>query len=330
VLLAWKKPVAVDRSAAVRHLKPSKCDANWEFGDAVETPHSFQGPHRNVRASELMIFVYLDEFGHIGPFDSRAAPKHNESPVFGLAGMILPERAVRPFASYFLKQKEFHFADEIKKAKKMAAKWEKKGTSFIRPKPIAEYVEARRVLHRVLKKIDELGGNVFYYGREKIVGAKDLNSVGLYTTCLSHALRNLDAICESKKEPFVVVVDQHSARKELLECAAKTMFGKEPCKNLASPPFEVESYINQNIQAADWIATLVGRILAYRTLPDQFADHEGIDRIFGSRLQALESGCVFEKRVRRPDVRPRRLHHTAMPDPNHPFAALAKLRRDPK
>lgn len=294
----------------------------------METPLSFQGPHSNVRASELMIFVYLDEFGHIGPFESRTSQKHNESPVFGLAGMMLPERAVRPFATYFLKQKEFHFADEIKKSKKMAAKWEKKGTSFIRPKPIADYVEARRVLHRILKKIDELGGNVFYYGREKIVGAKDLNSIGLYTTCLSHALRNIDAECEKRKEPFVVVVDQHSARKELLECAAKTMYGSQPCRNLASPPFEVESYINQNIQAADWIATLIGRLFAYRTLPEQYGDHEGIDRIFGSRVQGLEAGCIFEKRIKRTGFRAPRPKPVPKVDPNHPFAALAKLRTE--
>jgi hypothetical protein len=48
-------------------------------------------------------FVYLDEFGHLGPFMSRTAPKYNESPVFGLAGIILPEAAVRPFATGILK-----------------------------------------------------------------------------------------------------------------------------------------------------------------------------------------------------------------------------------
>jgi len=290
----------------------------------VATPLSFQGPHSYVRASEFMIFVYLDEFGHIGPFESRTAKKHNESPVFGLAGMMLPERAVRPFASYFLKQKEYHFADEIKASGKMAAKWEKKGTSFIRPKPMADYVEARRLLHRILKKVDSLGGNVFYYGREKIVGAKDLNSIGLYTTCLSHALRNIDSVCKEKGEAFVVVVDQHSARKELLECAAKTMYGSQPCRNLASPPFEVESYINQNIQAADWIATLIGRLLAYRTIPEQYADHEGIDRIFSDRVQSLESGCIFERRVRRTKAK----SHRPELDPDHPFAALSKLSID--
>jgi hypothetical protein len=187
---------------------------------------------------------------------------------------------------------------------------------------MAEYAEARRLLHRILKKIGELGGNVFYYGREKYVGASGGNSIGLYTTCFSHALRNIDAVCETAKEPFVVVIDQHSARKELLECAAKTMFGSTPCRNLASPPFEVESYINQNIQAADWIATLVGRLYAYRTLPDQYADHKDMERIFGNRVLGLEAGCVFDrrrKRIKRKAVTPPKVKI----DPDHPFAALA-------
>lgn len=70
-------------------------------------------------------FVYLDEFGHIGPFMSRTAPKYNESPVFGLAGIILPEDAIRPFATRFLKLKEHIFKDEIKQSGKISGEWEK-------------------------------------------------------------------------------------------------------------------------------------------------------------------------------------------------------------
>ena len=40
----------------------------------------------------LLYFAYLDEFGHIGPYIARDDPKHNDSPVFGLGGMILPQR----------------------------------------------------------------------------------------------------------------------------------------------------------------------------------------------------------------------------------------------
>lgn len=247
-----------------------------------------------------MYFVYLDEFGHIGPFVSRNSPKHNESPVFGLAGLILPENSVRPFATFFLQQKEANFASDLASTGKMAAKWEKKGTSFIRPKPMKNYSEARRLLHRVMKKVDQLGGHLFYYGREKRRGLhEDLNPIGLYTTCFAHTLRRLDRYCGERDSSFVTIVDQHSARKELLECAAKTMFGNKPCKHLASPPFEVESYINQNIQAADWIATLVGRLKALEVAPKQYEDYQYLKTVFGKRVSDLSSNSILEKRPRR-------------------------------
>jgi hypothetical protein len=73
-------------------------------------------------------FIYLDEFGHIGPFMSRAGPRYNECPVFGLAGVILPEDAIRPFATKFLQLKQHIFKDEIKKSGKLASHWEKHGS----------------------------------------------------------------------------------------------------------------------------------------------------------------------------------------------------------
>lgn len=247
-----------------------------------------------------MYFVYLDEFGHIGPFVSRDSAKHNESPVFGLAGIILPENAIRPFATFFLKQKEANFAAELAGTDKMAAKWEKKGTAFIRPAPMQKYAEARKLLHRVMRKVDELGGNLFFYGREKRRGLSDnLNPTGLYTTCFSHALRRLNTFCDQRDTSFVVVMDQHSARKELLETAAKTMFGSNPCHRLASPPFEVESYLNQNIQAADWIATLVGRLKALECAPEQYADYQYLNKIFGSHVNSYKACSLLEKRPRK-------------------------------
>lgn len=264
-----------------------------------------------------MYFVYLDEFGHIGPYVARSGRKHNESPVFGLAGMILPEEAVRPFATYFLKQKEGVFGNEIVAAKKLSSKWEKKGTSFIRPKPLRSYPELRRTLHRVLKKIDSMGGSVFYYGREKRRGIHDdLNPVGLYTTCMAHALRRLNKFCDQRNSSFVVIMDQHSARKELLECAAKTMFGQQPCLHLASPPFEVESYLNQNIQAADWIATLIGRLSAYETAQSEFFDYKYITDIFSQRIHEIRKVSIIEKRPRKEIVE----------NLSGPFAGLSELR----
>ena len=56
---------------------------------------SFRGPRSGAgfRVSESLrvtYFAYLDEFGHIGPYLGRHHPRHNDSPVFGFAGLVLP------------------------------------------------------------------------------------------------------------------------------------------------------------------------------------------------------------------------------------------------
>ncbi|WP_349357641.1 DUF3800 domain-containing protein [Stappia sp.] len=248
-----------------------------------------------------MLFVYLDEFGHIGPYVARAETSYNESPVFGVGGIILPEAEVRNFATFFLQQKQFVFRDEIERSRQIPAKWEKKGTSFIRPSPLEKYPVLRQLLNRILNRLERRGGGVFYYGREKFRNRTDLNSNGLYKTVVSHAIRKLNGYCEDNGETFILIFDQHSARKELLEASIKTMYGEKPCRAMASPPFEVESYANQNIQCADWIATIVGRIFAYSLSPVEFADYQIVDRYLGDRLQnlAVRSECMRRPAYRR-------------------------------
>ena len=243
-----------------------------------------------------MLFVYLDEFGHVGPFVHRQDALYNDSPVFGMAGIILPESSIRPFATRFLQLKERTFAADIEKSGKAAFRWEKKGSDIFRPKPIERYPEIRQTGFRMLNTLDRLHGKVFYYGREKVAGRTDGNPNGLYTTIFGHTIRALDAYATSVNKNFAIVVDEHSARRELLDCAAKTMFGRNPTKQLVSPPFEVESNLNQNIQAADWVASIVGRIWAHRVQPEQYFDHAKIDGYFSDRLTRLATHSTVERR----------------------------------
>jgi hypothetical protein len=221
-------------------------------------PRSFRGPchlgagFRVSWAMRMSVrFVYLDEFGHIGPFMSRSSPKYNESPVFGLAGIILPEEAIRPFSTRFLQLKEHIFKDEIKKSRRISGEWEKKGTSIFTAHHLAKYPHFKSTGFRLINSVRDCGGKIFYYGREKIAGTTAVHSTGLYTTVLGHTIRQLESYSEKEKTNFVMVVDEHSARKQLLKTSAQTMYGDKPARHLLSPPFEVESYINQNIQAAD-------------------------------------------------------------------------------
>lgn len=237
--------------------------------------------------SKIMYFVYLDEFGHIGPFVSRTDKKYKESPVFGVAGVILQDTAIRKFATTFLQLKTHTFTSDINKSGMIPQKWEKKGSDIFRPKAIARYYNLLQCGFRLISGIKRFNGNICYYGREKIARKFDGNSTGLYTTVFSHAIRHLDEFFSAQGETFVLVVDEHSARKELLTCAEKTMFGEHPARSLISPPFEVESYLNQNIQAADWIAAIIARLAAYEVLPDQYQDYEKFRNQYWDRMHEI-------------------------------------------
>ena len=93
-----------------------------------------------------------------------------------------------------------------------------------------------------------------------------------------------------------MVLDKHSSRKQLLITSLKTMYDASPAGNMLSPPFEVESYANQNIQAADWIAAIVGRLWAHELRPKEYADHAAFKSYFWNRMhQVLTHSTVLPR-----------------------------------
>lgn len=48
-----------------------------------------------------MHIVFLDEFGHIGPFVSRNHERYRTSPVFGMAGFMLDSSKVRELSTWY-------------------------------------------------------------------------------------------------------------------------------------------------------------------------------------------------------------------------------------
>ncbi len=54
---------------------------------------------------QLIHLAYLDEFGHVGPYVSRSDRRHNDSPVFGFAGFVMPVSEVRAFGTWFFQRR---------------------------------------------------------------------------------------------------------------------------------------------------------------------------------------------------------------------------------
>jgi hypothetical protein len=231
---------------------------------------------------------FFDEFGHIGPFVSRNDPKYRESPIFGLAGYLMPSSEVRKFATFFLQLKQHMFAAELAGNADNPATWEKKGSEFLNRRNMSRYPHLREGMRRLLNRLERANARILFYGRQKYQKPEDSSSSGLYSTVLAHLIRRSDKYCKMANHEFMMILDQHSDRLKLLQTAAKTMFSPEaPARCLIEPPFQVESHLYQTIQAADWIATLVGRIAAHSVLPNQYSDWKWAEDYFGQTIRRL-------------------------------------------
>src|SRR5271155_5390943 len=100
-----------------------------------------------------MYFAYVDEFGHIGPYAGRAAPKYNESPIFGLGGIILPANEVRSFATWFYQLKSNLLSWEIGQSGQAPYLWEKKGAQLYTTENVLRYRQLRVATNRLLSHL---------------------------------------------------------------------------------------------------------------------------------------------------------------------------------
>jgi len=231
--------------------------------------------------------VYLDEFGHIGPFVSRSHAIHNTSPVFGLGGIVLPVERVRPFASFFYRLKCNLLAFEIERAGVPAHRWEKKGASLYTTQNVLKYAELRRATARLLNRIEKDQGMVFYVGVEKARSPEEHDAKDLYRTVLEEAIARLDAFCDRCDGLFLAVLDEHQDRKsreELVAAASREMFGDSRIARMIEPPIQAESHLFQTLQCADWICGLVGRAGCYRVAPSEYDDLSWVPKYFAQRL----------------------------------------------
>lgn len=235
----------------------------------------------------LTYVAYIDEFGHIGPYVSRSSAKYNESPVFGLAGYVLPIERVRDFGTWFYQRKCELLDWEIRRSGQPAYLWEKKGAALYTIANVTQYAELRQFTNRFLNKIRTCGGFTFYVGTVKRLPPGKHNANYLYLRMLVEAIKRVNRHCDAAVPPqrFILNLDEHSQRENLITAAAQVMYrANDPYRRLIEPPFSLESHRYQTIQAADWIAGLVGRVTAHAADPVAYADHKIFADYFGGRL----------------------------------------------
>ena len=239
----------------------------------------------------MTYFAYLDEFGHIGPYVSRADPRYKDSPVFGLAGFVLPAAEVRGFGTWFFQRKCELLDFEITRSGKHPALWEKKGASLFTVPNVTKYGELRVFTNRLFNKIETLGGFVFYVGIRKTAAPGAHSPNRLYARVFLEAIKRINDFCvkdRGRRDNFIVILDEHDQRSALVTAAGRSMYGKaEPRRHLIEPPFHVESHRYQTLQAADWIAGLVGRLGAIWADPTAYPENEVFRRYFEHRVNRV-------------------------------------------
>jgi len=237
----------------------------------------------------MLYIAYLDEFGHVGPFISRDDARHKTSPVFGLAGLVIPYTHVRSFTTWFFQLKCHLLKFELTKSGTHPAKWEKKGAALYTTANVTKYRELRVATNRMFNQISKIGGYGIYIGIEKTFPPNKHNTGSLYRGILRESLKRLDQFAIGKNAQFMVILDQSddALRREIVASSGISMFGDEKRKRLIEPPIQAESHLYQTLQCADWICGLVGRLACYQTMPLQYPDFEWAEKYFGDRLRQI-------------------------------------------
>lgn len=251
--------------------------------------------------------VYLDEFGHIGPYVSSNDPKYNDSPVFGLAGMLLPVEEIREFAIWFYQLKCKLLAYDLKHANpgnRPAYQWEKKGSQVYTVVNVNKYKELRQATNRILNRITKAGGHVFYTGIHKTALPQDHNSSKVFSQQLLQTVRKIDQFCAAEKSTFMMLLDEQRAgddwRMRNVEACTLAMFedAVQKCRSLIEPPIQAESHLFQTLQCADWICGLVGRLTGYASAPAEYPDWDVFTKYFSDRITAAALPCsALEKEL---------------------------------
>ena len=99
-----------------------------------------------------MLIAYLDEIGEPGAFVSKEHSRFNTNPVFGYAGFVLPDAAVRDFGRAFTGEKRRVFSGEIAEVEAVG-QWERKGSDIFTPDAWSDYPAQIRVFRGLISKL---------------------------------------------------------------------------------------------------------------------------------------------------------------------------------
>lgn len=218
-----------------------------------------------------MLIAYLDEFGHVGPYIDPEHAKYNTHPVFGYAGFVMPSQNVRQFGAFFEYIKANLLDFEIQRDGAHPCRWEKKGAALLTTTNVQRYPDLTQSLNRLFRRLQELDGQVIYYGQVKPVGsAKETNESASDRNAhhLRQILCRLSSYANNRDSDVMVVLDatDEKARLDAVSAMSRFIYAKtspNELKRIVEVPMQVESHLYGTIQFADWLCALIGRLSHY-------------------------------------------------------------------
>lgn len=238
-----------------------------------------------------MLIAYIDEFGHDGPFIAPEHRKYHQHPAFGYAGFVIPAVHVRAFGAYFKRQRNVLFKDLIASSS-APDQFEKKGNEYFSTGSIQRYPQHIRVFRNILRELYRQGGQIFFYGREKLTGTVAQTGCSSRET-VEHALREtinrLSRHADVNDDEILIIADSinDKTRREI----AAQMYGHiyrrsgehAEMRRAVEVPLHIESKLNTNIQFADWVCALVARASHYQLIRE--SEFEWASRLLGDDLR---------------------------------------------
>lgn len=213
-----------------------------------------------------MIVAYLDEFGHVGPYISTTHKKFKDHPLFGYAGIVLPEASIRPFGAKFERVKARQFRSEIIRTGKHPRRWEKKGAEMFTTDAYNKYPERVDFISDLADYMKKLGGRIFFYGEEKPVGTEKMtgqSAADRTRAVLTESVRRLCRYADLRGENLTIFLDKGGPmpREEAITSLAQFIYASPnpSMKRIVEVPMELESHRYGAVQFADWMCAIASR-----------------------------------------------------------------------
>jgi hypothetical protein len=162
------------------------------------------------------------------------------------------------------------------------------GDAFSENKNSEERRQFTSTGHRFLKIVEKHGGLIFYSGMKKFEEHEKHDSKKLQLACLRKAFATLNRACEAQNKDFLILFDEHQTHLQKINFINSIYLDPKSKTKIADYPYDLKSDMYNNIQAADWVCALLGRIWSYKADNEEWGTHSQYMDKFNYKIEELK------------------------------------------